>query len=249
MEFYELLKDRFAVLAKKHYLLLEKITISARVLSNEEAIGNPTRQDYPLLKGKEFLLEASFRGCRGQGFTDAPTEQTSTLAEVLALPLDNTANRALFIAGLNAVMRYLKPDLSTVHCHDDEPEECAGEIICRLQQQEIAKVGLVGLQPAILERLVESFGPENVTCIDRDESQRGSSKFGVPIKWGDELETNSLFKQSDLVLATGSTVVNGSLPGLLKLADKNDIPVFFYGTSIAGTAELMELNRYCFEAT
>jgi len=246
--FYAQLKEHFVALAKEHSLLGESISISARILKNEEAIGNPTRQDYPLLKGKEFLMEASFRDCRGQAFTDAPCEKVSTLAEILALPLDNTEHRALFVASLNAVVRYLKPELTTVHCRDDEPEECAGEIIRRLQQQTVAKVGLVGLQPAILELLATTFGAENVFCVDRDEHQRGSSKFGVPIKWGDEQETAELFEQSDLVLATGSTVVNGSLPGLLALAEKEDVPICFFGTSIAGAAELMSLKRYCFEA-
>lgn len=248
MKFYEQLKELFADLAIKHSLLGESISISARILKNEEAIGNPTRQDYPLLKGKEFLMEACFKECRGQAFTDTPCEKVSTLAEILALPLDNTEHRALFIASLNAVVRCLKPELATVHCRDDEPEECAGEIIRRLQQQSVAKVGLVGLQPAILEQLAKTFGAENVYCVDRDEHQRGSRKFGVPIKWGDEQETDELFKQSDFVLATGSTVVNGSLPRLLELAEQEVVPICFFGTSIAGTAELMNLKRYCFEA-
>jgi len=246
--FYAQLKETFTTLVRENFLLGEKISISARILKNEEAIGNPTRQDYPLLKGKEFLMEACFRECRGQAFTDAPCEKISTLADIVALPLENTEQRALFIASLNAVMRYLKPELATVHCRNDEPEECAGEIIRQLQQQPVAKVGLVGLQPAILEQLATTFGAENVFCVDRDEQQRGSSKFGVPITWGDEKETAKLFEQSDLVLATGSTVVNGSLPGLLTLASDNAVSLFFFGTSIAGTAELMNLKRYCFEA-
>lgn len=248
MTFYAQLKNLFTALVKEHSLFDEPVSISARILKNEEAIGNPTRQDYPLLKGKEFLMEACFKDCRGQAFTDAPCEKLSTLAEILALPLDITENRALFIASLNAVMRYLKPEIATVHCRDDEPEDCAGEVIRRLQQQSVAKVGLVGLQPAILEQLAATFGAENVVCVDRDENQRGSSKFGVPIQWGDEKETAELFQQCDLVLATGSTVVNGSLPGLLSLAEEAAVPLFFFGTSIAGTAELMNLKRYCFEA-
>lgn len=246
--FYSQLKEHFATLSREHSLLGENISISARILKNEEAIGHPTRQDYPLLKGKEFLMEASFKECRGQSFTDAPCEMVSTLAEILTLSLDTTEHRALFIASLNAVVRYLNPELATVHCRDDEPEECAAEIIRQLQQQSVARIGLVGLQPAILEQLATTFGADNVFCVDRDENQRGNSKFGVEIKWGDDQETAELFEQSDLVLATGSTVVNGSLPGLLELAEKNSVPICFFGTSIAGTAKLMNLKRYCCEA-
>ena len=246
--FYQQLKEKFFKLAQEHSLLDEPVSISARILQNEEAIGNPTRQDYPLLKGKEFLMEASFKGCRGQAFTDAPSKQVSTLNAILERSLDSVPNLALFIAALNAVMCFLKPDLMTIHCHDDEPEDCAAEIIKRLQQQGDIKVGLVGLQPAILEALVEAFGADNVSCVDRDENQRDKLKYGVAIKWGDDQETAELFQQSQVVLATGSSVINRSLPGLLSLAQEHHSEIIFFGTSISGTAELMNLKRFCFEA-
>lgn len=229
-------------------LLHESVTISARILNNEEAIGNPSRQDYPLLKGKEFLMEAVFRGARGQAFTDAPCEKVSTLAEIAALSLDRVEHRALFVAALNAVIRFLKPESGTIHCHDDEPEDCAGEIVRRLQQGTYRKIGLVGLQPAILDALVKGFGKDNVRCVDRDESQKGGTRFGVQIRWGDEKETQDLFRHSDIILSTGSTIVNGSLPGLLELAGQQRKEIVFYGTSIAGAAELMSLKRFCFAA-
>lgn len=246
--FYSQLKNKFLKVVEDHDLFNEPVSISARILENEEAIGNPTRQDYPLLKGKEFLMEATFKDCRGQAFTDTPSEQISTLKEIIDHPLDCVANLAVFIAAVNAVMHYLEPEIMTVHCHDDEPEECAKEMIKRLQQYGISKVGLVGLQPAILEALVDAFGADNIACVDRDESQRDSTKYGVSIQWGDELETAELFQQSQLVLATGSTVVNGSLPRLLDLAQEYQSEIIFFGTTIAGTAELMNLKRFCFEA-
>ena len=246
--FYRHLQRKFLAVAEKHSLLEENISISARILQNSEAIGNPTRQDYPLLKGKEFMMEASFRNCRGQAFTDAPCERISSLRAIINLPLDRVQNRALFIAGLNAVIRYLRPELATIHCHDDEPESCASEMVRRLRQLKAAKIGLIGLQPALLEALANTFGAGNLICVDRDESLRSTKKFGVPIRWGNEWETKRLFRDSEVVLATGSTVVNGSLPNLLQLAEISQTQIFFYGTSIAGTADLMGLKRFCFEA-
>jgi len=243
------LKERFSSLAQEHNLLEEPVSITARILKNEEAIGNPTRQDYPLLKGKEFLMEAKFHECCGQAFTDAPSERVATLSEIIDLPLDNVPDRAIFIATLNAVMRFVKPEFATIHCHDDEPETCADEIIKQLQNQAVQRVGLIGLQPAILENLAKTFGPDNVICIDRDENMRNSEKFGVPIKWGDEKEAETLFAQSDVVLSTGSTIVNGSLAGFLSLAEKYKTGIYFYGTTIAGAAELMGLQRFCFKST
>lgn len=77
---------------------------------------------------------------------------------------------------------------------------------------------------------------------------KGTSKYGVPILWGDSKETQEAFKNGDIILATGSTVVNGSLPELLSLAETSHTPIYFYGTSIAGTAKLLHLNHLCYEA-
>jgi hypothetical protein len=46
-------------------LLEEPITVRARTLSVEEAIGNLEGDDFPLQKGKERLMEAEFRGGAG----------------------------------------------------------------------------------------------------------------------------------------------------------------------------------------
>ncbi len=247
--FYQQLKEKFMDVVEKQNLLESPVFITSRILQNEEALGNPTRKDYPLLKGKEFLIEAEFQNSKGQAYTDSPCELSTSLAEIIALPLTKVSQRALFIATLNAVMRYLNPELKTIHCHNDEPEDCALEMISALQKSRQAKIGLVGLQPALLEALSKNFGAESVSCVDRDEDFRGSIKFGVPITWGGEEETRQLFEKSDLVLATGSTVVNGSLPDLLQLSADSEAPIHFYGTSIIGTAKLMGLSHFCFRAT
>jgi uncharacterized protein (DUF4213/DUF364 family) len=246
--FYEQLQKAFLDLIRTHDLAGQEVKIEARILTSEEALGNPSRRDYPLLKGREFLMEAQCLGERGQAFTDAPTCVTSTLEKIAAGDLNSTPERALFIATLNAVVRHLEPDLKTIHCRNDEPEECAKEIVAAIAPLQVREVGLVGLQPAILEALVNRFGAGHVHCLDRDEARRGAVKFGVPIGWGDEAGTGELFGRSDLVLATGSTVVNGTLPGLLRLVEEKNVPLFFYGTTIAGTARLMNLNRFCFKA-
>ena len=247
--FYNELQHRFSQLIERNDLADKTVEIKARILSNEEAIGNPSRDDYPLLKGKEFLMEARFLDVCGQAYTDAPSELTTTLAEIANSPLDDTPQRALFIATLNAVVRYLDGDLKTVHCRNDEPETCADQIIEAIHSADPHTVGLVGLQPAILAVLAKTYGADNVLCVDRDTNLRGASKHGVPILWGDDENTERVFSRSDVVLSTGSTVVNGSLPNLLALSEKFQTPIFFYGTSIAGTARLMSLNHLCFEAS
>lgn len=244
--FYRQLQEKFLALATQNNLLDEEITIKTKILKTAEAIGNPDRQDYPLLKGKEFLMEATYGEARGQAYTDAPSEFTGPLADIIRLELKDTKQRALFVACLNAIMRYLEPDLGTVHCKNNEPEECATEIGEFVEKIAPSFVGLVGLQPAILESLAKRLGPEKVTCVDRDEEFRGQSKFGVPIVWGDSKSMTDMFVRAALVLATGSTIVNGSLPEILALAEEHNVPVHFYGTSVAGAAHLLGLNRLCF---
>ena len=246
--FYQQLQESFSALIEKHDLARQEVKIEARILTGEEALGNPSRDDYPLLKGKEFLMEAQCLGEKGQAFTDAPSCLTSTLERIASGDINSTSERALFIATLNAVMRYLQPELKTIHCRNDEPEDCAGEMISAIIPLKPRQVGLVGLQPAILEALVKQLGAERIDCIDRDEAGRGSIKNGVPIQWGDSAATERLFERSDLVLATGSTVVNGTLPQLLELAEEKATPIYFYGTTIAGIAILMNLNHLCFKA-
>ncbi|MBN2645122.1 MAG: hypothetical protein JXR59_06585 [Desulfuromonadaceae bacterium] len=246
--FYHDLQHRFSQLIERNDLADKTVEIKARILSNEEALGHPSRDDYPLLKGKEFLMEARCLGVVGQAYTDAPSELTTTLAEIAHCSLDGTPQRALFVATLNAVVRYLDGELKTIHCHNDEPEQCAEKIIKAIQPANAKTVGLVGLQPAILAVLAKAYGPENVLCVDRDTSLRGTRKHEVSILWGDEETTEMVFNRSDLVLSTGSTIVNGSLPILLQLAERYQTPIYFYGTSIAGAARLMALNHLCFEA-
>ena len=245
---YQRLQEKFLELTVANDLLDENIVIQTKILKTAEAIGNPDRQDYPLLKGKEFLMEATFRGARGQAYTDNPSEFSGPLKKIVELPLQTTGEKGLFVACLNAVVRYLEPELGTIHCKDNEPEECAREISDFLKTIKPEFIGLVGLQPAILENIAIAFGATNVACLDRDEAFRGQTKFGVPIEWGDRAALDNLFARADLVLATGSTVVNGSLPEILDLAERSAVPVYFFGTSIAGAAHLLGLNRLCFQA-
>ncbi|MGE4553196.1 MAG: DUF364 domain-containing protein [Desulfovibrionaceae bacterium] len=251
--FYTTLQDRFQELLDKHNLKNEPVRVTARMLSAAEAIGNPDRPDYPLLKGKEFLVQATCLGAVGQAYADDLDEYDGPLHRVANLPLDSTKHRGLFTATLNAVVRALDPDLRTVHCKDAQPAQCAEEMGRRIREADgapagVARVGLVGLQPAILSVLSRTLGPEHVACLDRDREYVGKSKCGVPIAYGDEAAAEALFQDSDLVLATGSTLVNGSLPGLLDAAERNGTPLRFFGTTIAGTARLLDLPRWCFQA-
>ncbi len=247
--FYKNLYEKFLALVKDRQLLDKEVIIRTRILNKTEAIGNPNRQDFPLLKGKEVLMEALFMGNRGQAYTSTPSEFKGLLKDIVDLSLDNSPNRSLFIAALNAVMRYLFPSLTTIHCKNEEPEECAQEMAKFVKSLGINSIGLIGLQPAILEALVNIFGRTNVLCVDRDEDNINKVKYGVSIRLGDIEGMEEIFKNSELILATGSTVVNGSIVDILHFAQKFNRPIYFYGTTIAGVAQLTGLNRLCFRSS
>jgi len=247
--FYKRVHERLLQIVEKSHLLDKEITIKTHILKPTEAIGKPERKDFPLLKGKEVLMQATFMKMKGQAYTDAPSEFSGPLREIIDLRLEGSRQKALFIAALNAVMRYLYPDIGTVHCKDNEPEECAQEIKRFVQTLRPRSVGVIGLQPAILDAMATLLGTDNVVCIDRDEDNRNQVKYGVPIGWGDDKGLENLFKASDVVLATGSSSSNGSLADILNMSERYNTPVYFYGVTIAGTARLMGLNHLCFKST
>ena len=220
---------------------LDDQVVATRPLSSAEAIGNPEMDDFPLLRGKEVLMQANYRGSCGQAFTSARGVFAGTLEGVLELSLDNTFERAVLVSTINAVMRYLGLLEGTVHCRDAGPRECAESLGQLLRGERPCGVGLVGLQPAILSSLVEVFGPERVMVSDL--ASAGETRSGVKILDGARPEP--LFESCPLVLITGTTLVNGTIDALLELAFRLENRVVFYGTTVAGAARLLGLERWC----
>lgn len=212
--------------------------VSARHLTPEEAIGKPDRDDYPLLTGKEVMMEAQFRGAVGQAFTDQPGHFEGTLAEVLQLPLNTNFRRAVFVATLNALMRSLQQVEATIHCKDKEPALCAQEMPAYIQQQYgNPKIAFIGLQPALIQALHDVAFDLRVTDLNPDNI--GQIRCGVRI---DDAALNAEHARwADIILSTGSVLVNDTYHEL-----QQGKPVIYYGVTAAGLAELFHLPRICF---
>ena len=235
--FFTNLLDKFRKLVAEHNIASEEISISGKVLTNEEAIGAPDRKDFPLLTGKERLMQAEFKGFKGQAFSDMPGPFNGTIASIIEKEPQNNWERAVLIASLNAVCAYLGIADKTVHCKDNEPEECARQLATYIKENYgNAKIALVGLQPSMLEALSGEFTVRN---LDLDKDKIGSIKFGVEIEDGVSKQEQVL-DWCDIIIATGSTCSNGSIVNYL---DRK--PVLFYGTTVSGTAALMNLPRFC----
>ena len=221
------------------------ISILVKPLTPEEAIGEPGRRDFPIIEGKERVIEAQVLGARGHAFTDSPADFAGTLSQILALRLETNTNRALYIAAMNATLRYLNLCEKTVHCKDEEPARCAKEIAAHiLKEWGKIRVGLVGLNPAIAEALVETFGQANVKITDLNLQNINSSKFGLEI-WDGREKTDDLAKQSDVLVITGTTFVNGTFDSIMEGVRKYNKDYLIYGVTGAGICTLMGLNRIC----
>lgn len=240
-------RDRLRELVARHQLDSAAVTVMAKPLTPEEAIGTPARRDYPILEGKECVIEASLLGVRGQAFTDAPSDFTGRLREVLELPLTTSRNRAIFLATMNAVLRFLSRVDGVLHCKDDEPERCATGIAFAARQKGAQSVGLIGFNPSIADALVQEFGPDGVCITDLNPQNIGTHRFGVKL-WAGRTQTHELIRRSDLVIVTGSTLVNGTFDEILRLARLEEKALVVFGITGAAVCQLMGLERWCAQA-
>jgi hypothetical protein len=208
----ETLREKFADIAKDHGLESEKVQVFARPLTPEEAIGRPEKLDYPLVKGKERLIQANLKGAYGQAFTDMFGEYEGTISDILLSELRTNFHRAVFISTFNAVMNhYIREKFGH------------------------PKITMVGLQPRMAETLSTAFP---LKAMDLDPDNIGKEKFGIPIE-GPERTRDSLL-WCDVVLITGTTIVNGTIGEFLI-----EKPKIFYGVTISGAAKILGLNHFC----
>ena len=248
MKLLDKAKRQFTELITKRGLTPAGIERAATGLSPEEVIGNPKRQDYPLLTGEEVMIEAEFRGYRGQAFTDHPGEFSGSLQEVINLSIaESSYHRALLVASINAVLRSLELVERTVHCRDQEMEMCVEKIVNWVDSEYpgAKKIGIIGFQPALLESFSKSHGPENVLNTDLHPDRIGKIKYGIKV-WDGATRGEELIREAEFILGTGSTITNGTIDGLVNHFNKYEKPYRFYGNTISGVAYLLGLPQLCF---
>ncbi|ADY56788.1 hypothetical protein Sgly_2504 [Syntrophobotulus glycolicus DSM 8271] len=229
-------------LADKNGLNEEIVEVTCSVLTLQEAIGNPERDDFPIQKGKEKMMQACFGCSCGQAFTDMSNTYSGKLKELATMPLETNFERAVFISALNAVMRELKMTDRTIHCKDEGPKKCSLELVEMIEKEYgNPKIALFGLQPAMSEVLSEKY---SLRIFDLDQDNIGKEKFGIVVEDGicdlEEVQT-----WADLFLVTGSTLCNKSIVNFLPIKK----PVVYFGITIAGTASLLGLKRFCPQAS
>lgn len=239
-ELFKKLKEYTYQLLKEHNLLEEVVSINAKGLSKEEAIGRTKRKDYPILTGKEVMMCATLDGVKGQAFTAYPSQFQGTMKELLDIDLaTDEYGRGLFIAALNALSAKLGIVDRTVHCKNAGPEECAIKLREYLNQNfRIKKIALVGYQPAMIHSLASTY---LLRVLDLNQKNIGTEIEGIRIEDGNR-DFVEVIEWAELILCTGSTLCNGTIVDYLKL----DKRVLFYGTTLAGAAPCLLAERVCF---
>jgi len=231
------LQEHLARTAVAHGLMDDSLMVTARGLSPGEAIGNPEHDDYPLVTGRERIMEANVRGACGQAFTDMYGRWEGRIQDVCAAKPTNNYRRAILVATLNAVMRYSGDLNDTLHCRDEGPIRCAGEMGRFVDRERLRPpFALIGYQPRIAEALA-ALG--EVRIVDMDVLNVGRMAAGVRIA-GPE-QTDQALRDAGCALVTGSTIVNGTIVRFLDL----DMPTVFFGVTIAGPARVLGLRRFC----
>jgi hypothetical protein len=234
---YDTVRKAFIKIIKKNGLDSEEVVITATPLSAEEVIGNPEERDYPLIVGKERMMQAEFRGTPGQAFTDMYGNFSGRLSDIAAMDLHNNFRRAIFISSLNAVLRYLGMITKTKHCREDEPKLCSQELANYIEKNYgDVRVAIVGLQPRMVEALSQRF---EVRVTDLDKANIGTEKYGTVIDGPDKTDEN--LDWCDVAMVTGTTVVNDTIDQFIIAK-----PAIFYGVTVSGVARLLGLNQFCY---
>jgi uncharacterized protein (DUF4213/DUF364 family) len=223
------------------------IEVTARVLSSKEAIGMPPRDDFALVRGKEKIIEANFRGFKGHAFSAAEVEFTGSVSEIIRLPLDHIPERAMFFAALNAVLASRGMIKRTVHCRDDDPMLCGEKLGDHLSgmRPRPRSVALIGYQPGMTKTLASLCREKDIRfeATDMNPSNVGHDLFGITVRDGNENE--QVIRDADQIFCTGSTMVNGTIWNILNWCEKYTTRVVFFGVTIQGPATLMGWNTFC----
>jgi hypothetical protein len=165
---------------------------------------------------------------------------------VIDLAFESSGARAIYVSALNATLGHVGRVQGGVHCRDDDPERCGTEIAealrNRLGRQGV--VGLIGLNPAIADHLVGAFGRERVRITDLNPDNIGQERFGVEVLDG-ATRTDQLIDASDVVLLTGTTLVNGTFDRIWQRVAERGKAGLVFGVTAAGVCALLGFDRIC----
>ncbi len=197
--------------------------------------------EYALTKGEEVLLRCKIENSYGDAFTNKPRQFQGKLGKIFNLDLGNETERAIFFSALNAAFNHLNLIDKTIHCKGDDPKSCGKELAKQIQEKyDNPKITHIGYQPGHLEYCCKKF---ETFVTDQNPENIGKEKFGTRILPASDNEKT--MKKADLALITGSSVVNGSLPQLIKWCKEYGTKPIIYGVSGKGASEILGIESFC----
>lgn len=239
----ERLRGAARMAASAAELLDSRVVVQVKRLPPEAAIGDTEERDYPIWKGRECMVEARILEGVGQAFGPAVADFQGELGDVLAIDLEGTdraavANRAIFVAAVNALCSHLGICSQTVHCRGEGPVQCAADLVSVISagSPTDSRIALVGYQPRMIETLSGSY---QLRVIDLDPENIGRSFGGCVVEGEDG--TDDALNWCTIALVTGSTLVNGTIDRFVGLK----CHTVFYGVTVAAAAALLRLPRFC----
>lgn len=238
LDIYKDIKNKFIKVLNENKVNLEENIISTTYLSGKDIFKDSDIKDYPLNNKNEVLVESRYKNSVGQAYINDYVYFEGSIEDVINLNLEDDKNKAIFISVINSVLKELGLIKATVHCKDNQPEECAVEIGRYLEKLKIKKIYLIGYQPTFIKILHSSF---KIDVYDLNPLNIGKSNNNIEIKHSNEKPANFDTKDS-ILLVTGSSLTNNTFNQFFDL----DIKVIFYGTTVAGVAYLLGLKRLCF---
>ena len=203
---------------------------------------NLPSEEYPIVRGKEVIMECRFRDSKAHVFTSMPYEGKVSLNEVVNSKLSTIPERSVFYCALNAVMRYFGLIKGTIHCRGNTPEICGRSLLQKILSfyGDIPTL-LVGYQPGFVNVLAHNLSTLYIT--DMDPENIGKRVGNVVVL--DHTLNEELIRSVDLVISTGSSLINSTFWNVLEWVTKYRKRLIVYGVTIAGVSEILKLRRHC----
>jgi len=235
--FDEYLLNSFKDLVIKNNLIDQRVICVSR--SGEEL--NLPSNEYALIRGPEILVECTIAGFKGDSFTSYPMSYEGTLGELVnSIDLNNIGWRGVFFAALNALLTKLGIIDGGTHCVSNEPELCGIELADYLLRNFGIHIGVlhIGYHPGHIKALVSRFSKLYVTDLNKDLVDK--VKYGLKII--DGFRNRELIGEVDVVLITGSAIVNKTLYNIVKEVYEHGKIGVIYGVTAKGAHAILKKN-------
>ena len=233
---HEALRDLLHSIVSEYNIDIEEVVICNYQTGYDLGLEN---RDYALIRGPEILLTCKVLGYYGQAFTVAPKSYQGKLSDLFKMDLSSIYNRGLFYAVLNAILRKIGIIDRSCHYIGNESEKC-GKLLANYI---VEKYGLntrilhIGYHPGHIHELYKVFR-DSLLITDLRHDIVWMFKNGRMIY--DGMNNNVYIGYVDVVLATGSSIINDTFWNIVSNSFIKNVDIIMYGISGYGASRLIQ---------